>query len=53
MARKNLIDSINPNEYARAIAEATRAGGGSDAEARANARAGRRDIKAVQRKDGK
>lgn len=51
MARhENLISSIDPNEYARAIAEATRTGGGSTEEARDNARAGRRDLKAAQRR---
>jgi hypothetical protein len=36
---------INPNEYARAAAEAVRRGGGSHAEARNTARSARQDIK--------
>ena len=38
-------DPIDPNEYAAAVAEATRRGGGDHQEARTNGRQARRDIK--------
>lgn len=45
MAKRATPYGINPNEYARAAAEAVRRGGGSHQQARDTARAARQDVK--------
>lgn len=44
-----MADRIDPNEYARAAAEAVRRGGGGHEEARATARKARKDAKAYNK----
>ncbi|GIJ07300.1 hypothetical protein ACFFMR_11745 [Micromonospora andamanensis] len=46
MAKQNTPYGIDPNEYAAAVAEAVRRGGGSHDDARAAGRAARKDITA-------
>ncbi|WP_433530471.1 hypothetical protein ACQPYA_30730 [Micromonospora sp. CA-263727] len=46
MAKPNTPYGIDPNEYAAAVAEAVRRGGGSHDDARTAGRAARKDIKA-------